>query len=69
MASGIERILPSYRFGNRYFENLNPEEEIPGKFSVETAIVVLTQAVQVVTAGSTSPRFVRRDIRDSIAVH
>ena len=20
----------SYRFGNRYFENLNPEDEVPG---------------------------------------
>lgn len=23
------------RFGNKYFENLNPEEEVPGMFVVE----------------------------------
>jgi hypothetical protein len=23
--------LSSNRFGNRYFENMNPEEEVPGK--------------------------------------
>ena len=29
----IERATRFYRFGNRYFENLNPEEEIPGASS------------------------------------
>ena len=46
------------RFGNRYFENLDPAEEVPGqqmaRFSFSAP--VLTNPVQAATDGSTTPR-------------
>jgi hypothetical protein len=30
----IDLILIRPRFGNRYFENLNPEEEVPGEWNL-----------------------------------
>lgn len=50
------------RFGNRYFENLDPEDEVPGQ---QTMLLVLSvpalisalDPVQVATAGSITPRY------------
>lgn len=49
-------IWSSQRFGNRYFENLNAEEEVPGKPSEPSYYLVGAENVQVVTAGSTTLR-------------
>jgi hypothetical protein len=54
-----------HRFGNRYFENLNAEEEVPGTptstFCCRISSLMGIKFLQVVIVGSTLPRWVTNE--------
>jgi len=53
-----ESKIHNDRFGNRYFENMNAEEEIPGVFIKNIWISLITRLLkQVVNDGWTLPKY------------
>jgi len=53
-----ESEIHNDRFGNRYFQNMNAEEEIPGVFIKNIWINLITRFLkQVVNDGWTLPKY------------